>query len=673
VALPRPYGRYVLEERIAMGGMAEIFRARMTTAGFEKRVCIKRVLPSFLEDPEFVTMFRDEARTAAKLQHANVVQVFDFGEVEEDSGTTLYLAMEFIDGCDLRRLLDASRKKQLPVSLGEVTQIGIDVCRGLHHAHTLQESGRPLGIVHRDVSPHNVLLSRSGEVKVTDFGIARAAERATHTSTGIVKGKVAYMSPEQAEGRHFDHRLDQWALGVILWELLCGRRLFQGENDIAVMRSVVNHEVPPPSSLRPDLPAALEEIVLRALAASAADRFADLRRMELALQRFLFSGSIDPATADVRAVFPRIIDVNSGPPQPARRTNVLPAEQIVSASLAAAAAFPPPAPAAVPSTRGAPTLLDVDMSQTATGEGGADEGVSVVFTNSGRGRPAPTYVVPGGSSHAPADAVTAVGDNPQQPGAVPRAGRSDAAGDAPVAPEGTPVTRSSVVVHDTVELPQPLGVQFGAALVTQSMPTTTSPGPRRPATIAAAALFATGAAIGGIVALSARPTSSTTELDGGPPPPVATSAVPPAPTTNAPPAPMATTPGADARPTTTNPTTDQPTNPTTNPTTDQPTNPPARATTSPTTSPTTTSSAATTASEGANVAATAETGTVVIDIVGGWGSVFEGGRPLGETPLVLELPAGRHSLTLQSGDGKKKKTVTVVVPAAGRVAVSEAL
>ena len=333
MAFPRTYGRYVLEDRLAMGGMAEIFRARTATAGFDKRVCIKRVLPHLVADDDFVTMFRDEARTAARLQHANVVQVFDFGEVEEDDGVTLFLAMELVEGLDLRKLADQSRKKNIPFTVGEVTQIGIDMCRGLHHAHTLRdEGGALLGVVHRDISPHNVLVSKQGEVKVADFGIAKAAARATHTSTGIVKGKVAYMSPEQAEGKDFDHRLDQWATGVVLWELLCGERLFRGDNDITILRKVLNVEVPAPTSLRDDIPAELEAIILQALSGEPELRFADMRHMELALSRFLFSGVIDPATAEVRTAYARITE--GGAVDQPRRTNIMP--------VAAVTVSPPP-------------------------------------------------------------------------------------------------------------------------------------------------------------------------------------------------------------------------------------------------------------------------------------------------------------------------------------------
>ena len=381
--MTRQYGRYVLEERIAMGGMAEIFRAHTANAGFEKRVCIKRILPHFLEpgsaeEGDFVTMFRDEAKTAAKLQHANVVQVFDFGEEEG----TLYLAMELVDGADLRRVVEATRKKNIPIELGEAIQIAIDVCRGLHHAHTLVENGKPLGVVHRDISPHNILLSRAGEVKVTDFGIARAAERATHTSTGIVKGKVAYMSPEQAQGLEFDHRLDQFALGVILWEMLCGMRLFAGENDVAILKKVLACDVPAPSSVRAEVPKALDDIVLRALSVAPRDRFADMRQMELALSRVLYSGAVDPATADVRNVFLRIM--SDAKPEPLRRTSVLDADKV-------------PGLAAVQETLKRAENLDAVSSTEsqpksaapASGLSGSGSDISMVFSSSEKNPAAP--------------------------------------------------------------------------------------------------------------------------------------------------------------------------------------------------------------------------------------------------------------------------------------------
>ena len=376
------YGRYVLENRIAMGGMAEIFAARTRTEGFEKRVCIKRILPHFLENEEFVTMFRDEARTAAKLQHANVVQVFDFGEEEG----TLYLAMELVDGSDLRRLLETGRKRGVPLDVGAAVQIAIDMCKGLHHAHNLADGGRALGIVHRDISPHNVLVSKAGEVKITDFGIARAAERATHTSTGMVKGKVAYMAPEQAQGLAFDHRLDQFATGVVLWEMLTGRRLFSADNDVLTLKKVLLCEVPMPSSIRPDVPAALDEVVVRALKEHAADRFDDMRQLELALQRVFFSGAIDPATADVRLAYERIV---GDQPLPSRKTALLHSDS-VKAALAPSEplaspieSLPPPAMTESHSGLNAPSRGAPPSSEEGKG------GVSVVFSSSEKAPAAP--------------------------------------------------------------------------------------------------------------------------------------------------------------------------------------------------------------------------------------------------------------------------------------------
>lgn len=382
-----------------MGGMAEIFRARLATDGFEKRVCIKRILPHFLEDEEFVTMFRDEARTAARLQHANCVHVFDFGEVLG----TLYLAMELVDGCDLRRILDAGRKKRLFLEVGEAVQIAIDMCRGLHHAHTLTENGRPLSVVHRDVSPHNVLVSRAGEVKVTDFGIARAAERSTHTSTGIVKGKVAYMAPEQAQGLDFDHRLDQFATGVVLWEMLTGTRLFSAESDAATLRRILACHVAPPSTLRSAIPVALDAVLLRALSPKPEDRYADMREFELALSRFLFSGAIDPSTADVRNIFPRMMQ---DAPASVRKTQRMSSDDVdvaevrkevpppnVKSKLVTVVLTPPEGRA--PQNTERPNADQVD--------------VSLVFTSSDKGRAASGPAVNGGSISPDAQTVLGAG------------------------------------------------------------------------------------------------------------------------------------------------------------------------------------------------------------------------------------------------------------------------
>ncbi len=698
-----------------MGGMAEIFRARTATAGFEKKVCIKRVLPHFLEDEEFVTMFRDEAKTAARLQHANVVQVFDFGEIDEDVGTTLYLAMELVEGCDLRKLAEQSRKKQLPFSIGEVTQIGIDVCRGLHHAHMLKdEAGQPLGIVHRDISPHNILVSRQGEVKVTDFGIARAAERATHTSTGVVKGKVAYMSPEQAEGGAFDHRLDQWAVGVVLWELLCGERLFRGENDMVILKKVLAGDVPTPSSLRADVPADLEGIILRALQVHPDDRFPTLRDMELALSRFLFSGAVDPATADVGAAFTRIME--GAPAGSPRRTAVIEAAPVSLATAPPSTGGSRPRPAAPAPTP--PTMVTEDIAALGGIDSRVDSrigassvvgsplnsitsgDVSQVFVSSearaaapGPDAPselrsssspaAPTVLEVGQEDlqaavaafeqqrsssssrnlpareasrrQAPAPVETAIAD-----GALVEAARAAGATDD----DGTPATRTLVPASARDSGPITPAPPRPVTRVSSS-----SSSSRR--TMAAAAAIVVAGALGGIgIAVSGDPPAppttassmTTTTAPPATPPPatptpaVAAPAAPPPPV--AAPAPTAleppTAPAATTSPT---PASAPPPAPT-----------PAPA---PAPTPAPTTAKATIAAAPTDAKAPAKPGTVYIDVVGGWGLVSIGKKSYGETPVTLTLPAGRYVVTLTSGDGAKKKNVPVTVTSGGKAQVRE--
>ena len=294
---PQAFGRYVLTQKIAMGGMAEIFRAKSLGAeGFEKVVVIKRILPHFSEDEGFVTMFKDEARVAAHLSHANVVQIFDFDEAEG----LFYIAMEYVEGQDLKRVLDQGAKKAQPLSIAQAVHIIIEAALGLHYAHTRVVDGAPLNIVHRDVSPHNIMVSFSGEVKIMDFGIAKAASRSTKTRVGTVKGKCAYMSPEQARGKPLDARSDLFALGVCLWEMLTGKRLFVGESDFETLNNVLKAEVPAPSELNPDVPKELDAIVLKALSREREDRQADCAAFAGELRRWYYSSVADPDAASLK-------------------------------------------------------------------------------------------------------------------------------------------------------------------------------------------------------------------------------------------------------------------------------------------------------------------------------------------------------------------------------------
>jgi serine/threonine-protein kinase len=252
-------------ERLGGGGQAEVFRGvSESLQGFKKSVAIKRVLPNLTTNPQFVTMFLDEARLSLFLQHANVVQVFDISKADDG---TYFLVMEFVDGCDLKALinhLNATRS----IDIGLVLYVMIEAAKGLHYAHTLEhpQTNEALGIVHRDVSPPNIMLSKNGEVKVVDFGLAKAASQVEITEKGMVKGKFAYLSPEAAFGKEIDARTDVFALGIITWEMLSGRRLFYGDDPHKTIDLVRKARVPSLSALNPKVDAQLDAIVRKALA-----------------------------------------------------------------------------------------------------------------------------------------------------------------------------------------------------------------------------------------------------------------------------------------------------------------------------------------------------------------------------------------------------------------------
>ncbi|MEN9800586.1 MAG: hypothetical protein RL653_4283 [Pseudomonadota bacterium] len=279
------FGDYQLIKRLATGGMAQIYLARKQgPEGFSKFNVVKRILPHLSENEEFVKMFLDEARIAARLDHPNIVQIFDFGAADD----TYFIAMEYIQGEDVRRVWKATEAagKSIPVPL--VCRIISDASAGLDFAHGYTDpSGLALNIVHRDVSPQNILVTFEGGVKVVDFGIAKAADQATVTRSGVLKGKYSYMSPEQAAGKRVDRRTDIFALGVVMYELLTGDRLFKRTNDILTLNAVSECDVRPPSSLVPSLPRDLDAIVMKALAKEPEDRYQEAGQLRLALEEWL--------------------------------------------------------------------------------------------------------------------------------------------------------------------------------------------------------------------------------------------------------------------------------------------------------------------------------------------------------------------------------------------------
>lgn len=287
---PVPFGKYYLLDRISVGGMAEVFKAKaFGVEGFERLLAVKRILPSIAEDEEFITMFIDEAKIAVQLTHANIAQIFDLGKV----GDSYFIAMEYIEGKDLRAIFDRMRKKGQTIPFPMAVYITMKICEGLDYAHNKKDSaGRDLNLVHRDVSPQNVLTSFDGQVKVIDFGIAKAAGKAGKTQAGILKGKFGYMSPEQVRGKPLDRRSDIFAVGICLWEMITGERLFIGESDFSTLEKVRNVDIVPPSSFNKRIPQELEKIVLKALGKEVEERYQSAIDLHDDLQSWMYtSGS----------------------------------------------------------------------------------------------------------------------------------------------------------------------------------------------------------------------------------------------------------------------------------------------------------------------------------------------------------------------------------------------
>ncbi len=283
---PKEFGDYVLQDRIGAGGMAEIFLATSKgIEGFEKRLVIKRILPSLSDDEQFVRMFIEEAKLCVALRHPNIVQVYDLGVIDYQ----YYIAMEYVDGRDLLKTLAACGKNKIGFPTDIALHIVMESLKGLEYAHNLERpDGEPLCIIHRDVSPSNLLLSFEGEIKIGDFGIAKASTR-EKTATGILKGKFGYMAPEQVTGAAIDHRADVFAMGIVLYELLTGHRLFAGKNDLLVLEQVRDAVIdPPPRHYRPDLDAELEGIVLRALARRPEERFQSAGDLHDAIHNYVY-------------------------------------------------------------------------------------------------------------------------------------------------------------------------------------------------------------------------------------------------------------------------------------------------------------------------------------------------------------------------------------------------
>ncbi|MFP2909976.1 protein kinase domain-containing protein [Pyxidicoccus sp. 3LFB2] len=285
---PTLFGKYLLLERINVGGMAEVFIAKaFGVEGFERILAIKKILPTMAEDEEFITMFIDEARISVQLNHANVVHIHELGKHDD----AYFIAMEYVAGRDVRTILERYRRRKEIMPTAQAVFITSKLCDGLDYAHRKKDArGQDLHIIHRDVSPQNVLISYEGEVKVIDFGIAKAANRSQKTQAGILKGKFGYMSPEQVRGMPIDRRSDIFAVGVLLYEMLTGEKLFVGESDFSTLEKVRNADVPLPREFNPNIPPGLEKVVLKALAREPEERYQWASDLAEDLMRFLLAG-----------------------------------------------------------------------------------------------------------------------------------------------------------------------------------------------------------------------------------------------------------------------------------------------------------------------------------------------------------------------------------------------
>lgn len=345
------FGQYLLLSKIATGGMAELFKAkRKGVEGFEKILAIKKILPHMSDNEEFITMFIDEAKLAAQLSHHNVCQIFDLGKIEN----SYYIAMEYVHGKDLRAVLKAARQKNKTVPVEIAVLITSKICSALDYAHRKRDaSGQPLNLVHRDVSPQNILISYEGDVKLVDFGIAKAATKVHITQHGALKGKLLYMSPEQAWGRSVDRRSDIFSVGIVLYEMLTGRPLFFDDNDteVTILEKVREARIVPLRELNPKFSAELERIILKTLKKNPDDRYQTASEMQKDLDNLFYTEGYNATSASLanfaRSLFPEEWGQESG----SRDTVMIDREasDAIKAALPKAAARPEtPAPVAPP-------------------------------------------------------------------------------------------------------------------------------------------------------------------------------------------------------------------------------------------------------------------------------------------------------------------------------------
>lgn len=291
------FGRYLILDHLVDGGMAKICRARFLGEQADKIVAIKMVQPQYSKDEAFKTMFMDEIKVTFGLLHPNIIQTYDYGVHLEQ----LFVAMEYCDGRNLKEYLEKLKERKFVFPVEISTYIISQACQGLYYAHTFRDklTGEETNIIHRDISPHNIMLTYDGSVKIIDFGIAKSQKNTEATQAGTIKGKLSYLAPEYLDGLELDQRYDQFAIGITLWEMLCSRKLFKENNDLAVLKKIQECKVPPPSSINPNVPKELDEIVLKALSKDRNKRYENLDQMNRALMKFLYAKYPDFNSTDL--------------------------------------------------------------------------------------------------------------------------------------------------------------------------------------------------------------------------------------------------------------------------------------------------------------------------------------------------------------------------------------
>jgi len=332
------FGQYVLVEKIATGGMAEVWKARMRgVEGFQKIVAIKKILPHLSDNQDFIEMFVDEAKLAAQLNHNNIIHIYDLGKIQ----SSYYIAMEYIDGYDLKTILRRGEDRGHPMTVELALFIASKLASALDYAHRRKDfEEKEMGLVHRDVSPQNVLVSQEGDIKLCDFGIAKAASKASHTQAGALKGKLQYMSPEQAWGRSIDRRSDIFALATVLFEMLTNRKLFTGDNELSILEQVREARVQPPSLHNDEVTPEIDRIVIKALQKDPTNRYQTAGEMARDLDAILYSFKPTPTSADLAIYMHRL---SAPEPEPFETDPMF-----ESSAPAPVPVAPPPAPVAAP-------------------------------------------------------------------------------------------------------------------------------------------------------------------------------------------------------------------------------------------------------------------------------------------------------------------------------------